>query len=672
MVKDLGPRAASRSVLIRLARLDPDAVAVARAAAVLGDGAELGSVAALAGLELDRAAEMSGALARAEILRPQAPLGFVHPLVRAAVYADLSPGERELRHQEAAAHLREAGAPAEQVAAHLLAIPPKRDPEAAKVLHRAGREATVKGASDSAAAYLKRALEEPPDPERRTRIVFELGLVESLTNAPASVEHLREAYRRLDEPVAKGLAASMLARGLLMSGRQAEAAEVARQASSELPPEQADMRASLDAFQAIAALFGVGDYGTAQERMQSHHHMDPSSLGWKFVASMLALDRTYRALPAEECCELALRALAGGDLVRADSGLTVFGAINTLVYADRPEADRYWEQLQAESHQRGSLFAISGLHMWQGHALARRGELSDAEQMLCQALDEFNLYGYGAGAHVYLRAFLAACRLDRGDVAKARRTLEESRDPKDKSDAAGFWLYAKIRILLAEGRHEEVIEVADELAARRPDVLNPAIWRWRNPKAIALDRLGRAEEGLPLALEEVELARGYGGPTALGHSLRVLGQLEGGKEGLEHLRESVEVLEGSLARLELAESLCALGVGLRHERRPSDAREPLRRSLEIAGVCGAEPVVERARSELYATGARPRVLPGLEPDKDRIWTYFEAMNPPAMPKSLVVVGSGAIAPKTVEVHLSNAYRKLEIKGRRELTGALTA
>ena len=50
----------------------------------------------------------------------------------------------------------------------------------------------------------------------------------------------------------------------------------------------------------------------------------------------------------------------------------------------------------------------------------------------------------------------------------------------------------------------------------------------------------------------------------------------------------------------------------------------------------------QAKHIILATGARPRVLPGLEPDRDRIWTYFEAMNPPAMPKSLVVVGSGAI------------------------------
>src|SRR5690349_10810919 len=50
----------------------------------------------------------------------------------------------------------------------------------------------------------------------------------------------------------------------------------------------------------------------------------------------------------------------------------------------------------------------------------------------------------------------------------------------------------------------------------------------------------------------------------------------------------------------------------------------------------------QAKHIIVATGARPRVLPGLEPDKKLVWTYFEAMVPDRMPKSLLVIGSGAI------------------------------
>src|SRR5689334_24199931 len=58
------------------------------------------------------------------------------------------------------------------------------------------------------------------------------------------------------------------------------------------------------------------------------------------------------------------------------------------------------------------------------------------------------------------------------------------------------------------------------------------------------------------------------------------------------------------------------------------------------GALGAGPY--QAKHIIIATGARPRVLPGLEPDKKLVWTYFEAMVPDRMPKSLLVVGSGAI------------------------------
>jgi len=61
---------------------------------------------------------------------------------------------------------------------------------------------------------------------------------------------------------------------------------------------------------------------------------------------------------------------------------------------------------------------------------------------------------------------------------------------------------------------------------------------------------------------------------------------------------------------------------------------------EPKGVLG--PGTYTAKHIIIATGARPRVLPGLEPDGKLVWTYFEAMVPPAMPKSLLVVGSGAI------------------------------
>jgi dihydrolipoamide dehydrogenase len=61
----------------------------------------------------------------------------------------------------------------------------------------------------------------------------------------------------------------------------------------------------------------------------------------------------------------------------------------------------------------------------------------------------------------------------------------------------------------------------------------------------------------------------------------------------------------------------------------------------------------QAKHIIIATGARPRVLPGLEPDKKLVWTYFEAMVPERLPKSLLVIGSGAIG-----IEFASFYRTL--------------
>jgi DNA-binding NarL/FixJ family response regulator len=132
------------------------------------------------------------------------------------------------------------------------------------------------------------------------------------------------------------------------------------------------------------------------------------------------------------------------------------------------------------------------------------------------------------------------------------------------------------------------------------------------------------------------------------------------------------VLEASSARLAHAKALASLGSLLRRQRKPSEAREPLRRALELAGACGAAPLEEEVRSELHAAGARPRTtaLSGVEAltasERRVAGLAADGQTNRDIAQSLFVT------PKTVEVHLSNTYRKLGIRSRRELAGALEA
>jgi DNA-binding CsgD family transcriptional regulator len=671
VVTDLGPAAVSRAVLLRMRRLPDDAVRLAYAAAILGDGADLGTVAALAGLPTDDAARAAATLVQAEVLRPDLSISFVHPLVGAAVYGDLPPHGRAAQHEQAAGLLTAAGAPAEKIAAHLKMVPARGEPGVVDTLRRAARASLQRGAAENAVGYLGRALVEPPAHEERAAVLLELGRAETLTSGPAAAEHLAEAYGMLDDPLTRATAAQALARALLFTGHPDEGALIARTAAAELPRGLDDVRLALEAFECLAVLFGAGD-SEALGRLAEHRGAPaPPGVGAKMLAAIAAQDWMYACGPSDACAELALAALAGGDLIAADNGLLATCAITTLVFADRREAMEAWELARADAHGRGSLFAISSLDLWFGFTLLWRGDLADAETSLRAALEGFQLWGYGRDqAHLYCDAFLSAVRRERGDLAGARTALEQGDDTGGVDDGARYWLNSRIELLLAERRAEEALAAVDDYARRFGSLVrNPMDAPWRSHNALALHQLERASEARSLVEEELELAREWGAPGTVARSLRALA-LVSPRDGVPYLEEAVEIVDGSPARLEAAKSYAALGSALRRFRRPSQAREPLRRALELAVACGARPVEEHARSELYAAGGRPRVaaLTGVES-----LTASERRV-----AALAAEGAGNrdiaqalfVTPKTVETHLSSVYRKLGIRSRNELPAAL--
>jgi tetratricopeptide (TPR) repeat protein len=135
------------------------------------------------------------------------------------------------------------------------------------------------------------------------------------------------------------------------------------------------------------------------------------------------------------------------------------------------------------------------------------------------------------------------------------------------------------------------------------DMRNPALMAWRSHLALALIGVGERERALELAREEVELARAWGAPRAIGVALRTQGLAEGGAEGIRTLRESLEVLSGSSAKLERARTMAELGTALQAEGSADEARELLGEALRIAGESGSQPLVERCERELGAAVA---------------------------------------------------------------------
>jgi DNA-binding CsgD family transcriptional regulator len=144
----------------------------------------------------------------------------------------------------------------------------------------------------------------------------------------------------------------------------------------------------------------------------------------------------------------------------------------------------------------------------------------------------------------------------------------------------------------------------------------------------------------------------------------------GPTDGVEHLEEAVAVTAGTPARLEHAKALTAFGAALRRARRPADARPPLRQALELATRCGADGLAAQASSELYAAGGRPRrtALTGvgaLTASERRVVDLAAAGA-----TNREIGETLFVAPTTVAMHLSNAYRKLGVTSRHDLPAAL--
>jgi DNA-binding CsgD family transcriptional regulator len=670
LAAQLGPRAASHAVLVRLARLPEGAVRMARAVAVLGDDSDLSAAAALAGIELGEAGAAAAALVGAEILRAEPPLAFVHPLVRAALYQDMPGPERELWHGRAAGLLAGSCAAAERVAAQLLASPAGGQAWVSDTLLRAARTSLRRGAAEGAVTYLTRALREPPPVERRAEVLLELSAAEALISGPAAVEHLSECYELLDDPSARGMTAQLLGRALLFTGQPAEAAALARRAAAELPPGLDDLRGALEAFELMTISLGGCDPGEL-ERLERHRTLPVGpGLGAKMLAAVAAREWAFAGGPSAACAELSLQALAGGELIAADNGLLGAVAIITLTLADREEALDAWEVSLADAHRRGSLFAKSVISLWRGFTLYRRGELADAEASLRTAGEEFALWEVGGQeVRIHRVALMAVVLRERGDLVGARRALEQMSDPGDGSEAARYWCHSRLELLLAERRFQEALAVAEDFDRRFGYIPHPIDTPARPHHALVLDRLGRREEALALAARELELARRWGAPGTLARALRTLGTLER-EAGLERLREAADVVAGSPARLEHAKALGALGAALRRARRPTEAREALRGALELADACAARALGAELRTELYAAGGRPRrtALRGpaaLTASERRVAALAaDGQTNREIAQALFVT------PKTVELHLRNAYRKLGIGSRRELPAEL--
>ncbi|MEA2193877.1 MAG: hypothetical protein QOG42_311, partial [Solirubrobacteraceae bacterium] len=269
--------------------------------------------------------------------------------------------------------------------------------------------------------------------------------------------------------------------------------------------------------------------------------------------------------------------------------------------------------------------------------------------------------------------------VDRGDLpaaaAVAARFDATVRSVPASSALLAPWHEALGRLALAERREADALGHFEAWREVVADIANPACGAaWRSASVPALVALGRSDEAGELAREELALARAFGAARPISVALRALAhaQAHGAVEDqIALLEEAVELVAPSEARLELCRAQLELGTVLRRARRRTDAGRVLGDALELARACGARLVEERVLEELEVAGTRMqraarRGADALSPSERRVvGLAVEGLSNRQIAEALFV------SRKAVEWHLGNAYRKLDVRSRHELPGALS-
>jgi DNA-binding CsgD family transcriptional regulator/tetratricopeptide (TPR) repeat protein len=673
-VYELGPESVARAVRRRIERLGAEALAFAQAVAIVGSDAELITAAALAELEPVVAARWAAELERIEVLVSEEDrVSFRHPILRTALYESIPSAQRGQQHSRAARLLADRRL-SEAAAAQLLRTPARGEQWVVEALRQAARAAIDAGAPDTAAAYLERALDEPPDVSSRPQVLRELGLAEAAAGSPHAARHLREAIDGLPDPLARAATARDLARALAEELRLGEAAAVLVDAIEQLGDRDRELWLLMESDLHDAARRDLGSRHLSErlarivpalggetyaERIASAQWNSAAMLGQARTAADAA---SLAEQVATSVLELKLELPGPGSL------------IHTLIAADRLDrAESLIEQILERARTRGLTGILARSLGLRAHLARARGSVTDAETdgrlavELCTAQD--------ARPPAMIPAALVPALLERGKMVEAQEVLEQAGLERTLPDAMNFnlALFARARLRLEQGRVGEAIDDLHQVGARYEQWgISRPIPPWRSLLARAYWARGDEREARTWGERELATASEWGTPRAVGVARVTLGLVAGGAAGIAHLQQAAAALEDSPARLELAHALVELGAALRRANQRAAAREPLGRGMTLAAKCGADALAERAREELRATGARPRRLmlsgsEALTPSERRVAELAAAGQTNKQLAQAVFVST-----RTVETHVRHALQKLNITSREQLAQHLDA
>jgi len=678
-VRRARPAGLAAFVMPRLARVGEAARAVCDAVAVLGVDTAMRHAAEVAGIERSAAATAAERLVGAGLFADGLPLNFAHPLVREAVTGCLGAARADELRRRAARMLASTDVDPVEAAVHLLAAEPVGQGWAGSLLVAAGHRAMGRAAYESAASFFGRALDEPVPGEPRHRVCLDHGRALLLAGRVAGLIALGRALEETPDGAERAGVALEVGRALMAVGRPQQAVEVYEQGLSALGGLDQPTRIELLAQRALAALALRDEAGRAVAAVADAMGPVTEAPGSAHRAALglMGIVAVWMGNPADRCSALFETALAAepfGDRASIEWTPDLAWAMAGLAWCEAyTRRDAFLDAVIERGRGRGATLDVALAVGWRSYGRMRQGLVAEAEADAALATQ---IYEDLDDTH---RALVTGLRLDpllaRGALAEAEALLEGSPPHTDEDQVVYLmFLDARSRLRIAQGR---LAEARTDLELLQREVVErgfqcPAATGWRPQLAVVLYALGDDRQGRALAAEDVERARAFGAPRAIGLSLLATAAVNAPDVALPALVEAVEVLAASSARIEYARALVALGALNRRLGNRSTAAGLLRHGLDRAAQCGATALALTARAELKVVGGRPRRERLDGPESLTAAERRVAELAAGGASNAEIAQALYVTLRTVETHLTSTYRKLDIRRRDELTRVLGA
>jgi DNA-binding CsgD family transcriptional regulator len=614
-------------------------------------------------------ADLEPAVAARLVAIEDGEVEFRHPLVRSTAYHSASAAERRGAHAALAAAAPEGSS---ERAWHLAACAVAPDEDVAAALEAAALDARGRGAHATAARDFGRAAQLTPDDEPRAR-----RLLEAATDGARSGEAdhafalLGEASRLATDPLLAADVQRMTGHVEMRRGSPLVAHELLTN-EAERVRSRDPRRAAAMFLEASVTHMLTGDMQALIAGAERARGLAASADPTVELLATAVIGEAYLALGDVEqgdamvtMCEPYL--LEGDPLAIVE--VVAMGAHSSIWIENWDRAQRIFDRLIANARDASAVSALIYPLAARSHLDFRLGRWSSARAHAAESVD----LAQDTGALPHLSHSLAALAHVEGAMAQedeCRRHAQEGLAlvARFQADAIAPYLHGALGLLeLGLARVPEAIvalEAARDVAERL--AMQPSVVQFAPDLAEAYVRAGRRDDA-EAVIEALEASgRRTGSRWVAAAVARLRGLLAPDGSVRDRFAEAMALHDGLPMPFERARTQLAAGERLRRARQRAEAREPLKQALDAFERLGARAWAERARTELRATG---------EQQARRSEAAAEQLTPHEL-QIAVLVAQGMtnreaaaalfLSPKTIEYHLGQIYRKLDVRGRAQL------